>query len=37
MRSGIYNYSESEDFGLIMLKNPTHFWLPEDLIAIAAE
>lgn len=37
MRSGIYNYCESEDFGLIMLENPTHFWLPEDLIAIAAE
>ncbi len=37
MKSGIYNYTESENFSLKMLKNPTHFWLPAELISIAAE
>jgi len=37
MRSGIYNYSESEEFSINMREDPEHFYLPEDLIAIAAD
>ncbi|MBU4350258.1 beta-lactamase family protein [bacterium] len=37
MRSGIYNYSESEYFSSKMFEDPTLFWLPEELIAITEE
>jgi len=36
MRSGIYNYTESDDFNSAVDKEPTHLWSSEDLIAIAA-
>ena len=37
MRSGIYNYSESEEFFSKMEDDPTLFWRPEELIAITVE
>ena len=37
MRSGIYNYTESKEFSISMREDPDHFYLPEDLIAIAAD
>ena len=36
MRSGIYNYSESEYFQEMAFTHPTHFWMTDSLIAIAA-
>ena len=37
MRSGIYNYSESEYFSSKIFEDPTTFWLPKELIAITVE
>lgn len=37
MRSGIYNYTESEEFSFAMREDPEHFYLPKDLLAIAAD
>jgi len=37
MRSGIYNYSESEEFSSKIFEDPTTFWLPKELIAITVE
>ena len=36
MRSGIYNYTESEDFQMELYSNFTKLWLPDELIAFAA-
>jgi len=37
MRSGIVDYTESEEISTTMRDEPDHFYLPEDLIAIASD
>lgn len=37
MRSGIYSYTNSEEFYNILITNPTHTWTSDELIAIVAE
>ncbi|MCK4408181.1 MAG: beta-lactamase family protein [Bacteroidales bacterium] len=37
MRSGIFNYSEAEEFFAVFVTDPTHFWTAEELIGIAKE
>ena len=36
MRSGIFNFTESEEFWAIVTTNPTKTWTTEELITIAA-
>jgi len=37
MRSGIFNFTESEEFFYLLLAQPTRTWTTEEFIAIAAE
>ncbi len=36
MTSGIYNYTESDEFGNLLLSQPLHKWTPKEMMDIAA-